>query len=76
MRDYPQSDHAPDADAKAAPEPRGRAALGLSPKGMFYDWVLAPMKGRGWTIAARAATIALTAFTHVVLAAALYTLLR
>jgi hypothetical protein len=55
-------------------EPRGRAALGLSPKGMFYDWVVRPMGGRGWTLAAKATQIALTLFTGVTLVAAVWAL--
>ncbi len=55
-------------------EPRGRAALGLSPKGMFYDFVLAPMRGRIWTLAATVTQIALTLFTGIVLVLAVWAL--
>lgn len=70
MRDYPESDTRP-----TSAEPRGRAALGLSPNGMFHDWVITPMKGRAVTIAAKATAIALSVFTGVVLMVAVYTLL-
>ena len=70
MRDFPETEA-----LKAQAEPRGRAALGLSPKGMFHDWVITPMKGRAVTIAAKATAIALSVFTGVVLVVAVYALL-
>lgn len=78
MRDLPDADLAADIGAAPAPapEPRGRAALGLSPNGMFYDWVLAPMKGRAFTLAARVTSVALTVFTGCVLVIAVYSLLN
>ncbi len=82
MRDLSDADVDADmgGDVGAAPaaasEPRGRAALGLSPNGMFYDWVLMPMKGRAVTLAARAASVALTVFTGCVLVIAVYSLLN
>ncbi len=78
MRDLPDADLETDLGAApaAAPEPRGRAALGLSPNGMFYDWVLTPMKGHAFTVAARATSVALTVFTGCVLVIAVYSLSR
>ncbi len=73
MRDYPDENMTkPDAAQSAgAAEPRGRDALGLSPKGVFYDLVLEPMKGRGLDVAYKATTVFLTVATGAVLVMAL-----
>lgn len=75
MRDYADETTVAERDAATegrtpaadADEPRGRAALGLSPKGLFYDFVLEPMKGRGVDLVYRATTVALTVATGAVL---------
>ncbi|SEA18725.1 hypothetical protein [Rubrimonas cliftonensis] len=73
MRDYPDEIMVKaDTDQREdAAEPRGRDALGLSPKGLFHDFVLEPMKGRGVDVVYKATTVFLTLATGAVLVMAL-----